>query len=831
MLFAAGLSTAIAGVDALLPNDSWLFAAVVFGPLLLAGFGTPAATALVATYAVALAILLGFADDIIGTRGHVARVIIVAVAGAVATWLAGRRQAHEAALLAARPQLDRATQLSHSLRAGRMGTWTWDRVAGTVEWDSELEQLFGLPPGGFDGTFEAWQERIDERDRDRITAAVDAAVASKGQFRFDHRCVWPDGSIHWVEGLGEVIVNGEGEVTGAFGLTISIDDRRRAEEARRRLLELERTARERADYLARANQALGRSLDVNEIVEQVTAAAVPQLADWCSLTLTLDEPRRPPSTVVAHLDPEMVQWAQKLQALYPYDADAPTGAPEVIRSGISEFLPSITDELIESVTDDEELRNVLKSLELRSSITVALPSPLGVLGALQLVRTGTSPPYQQIDVQLAEDLADRIGSALNNALLFRRQRQSRVALDTLQRLTGQLAEALTTSDITKVVVHQGRAGLDADLGLLYLLGDDGLLRLVSSSGDRARHIQGFQTLSREERVPVADAIRSRSIVVVSNAEEVAERYPDLAARGAQAEAFVAAPLEIRRHLVGGLLFAFDHPHRFSTEELAMITTLAGRAAGAVERARLYERQREISLTLQRRLLPALPRLPPWLSATARYLPAPGGEVGGDWFQMLNLGDRVAAAVGDAVGRGITAAAAMGQLRAALASAAGANPDPALVIAATDTFAGAGADTKAASLLYLLLEANTFDVRYSAAGHLPALLVHPGIGTELLDGGRGPLLGIDDSRLVAPVATAQLAPGDFLVLYTDGLVERRGESIDTGIQRLRAAAAALATIEPEDVCDELLARLLGEAEAEDDVALLIIRRNTEAAGAT
>src|SRR5882672_10671554 len=116
MLFAAGLSTAIAGTDVVLRHDSWLLTAVVFGPLLLAGFGTPAATALVGAYAVALAIALGSVDDILGTRGHVARVIIVLVAGAVATWLAGRRQANVAALVAARPQLDRATQLSRSLR-------------------------------------------------------------------------------------------------------------------------------------------------------------------------------------------------------------------------------------------------------------------------------------------------------------------------------------------------------------------------------------------------------------------------------------------------------------------------------------------------------------------------------------------------------------------------------------------------------------------------------------------------------------------------------------------------------------------------------------------
>src|SRR4029077_19512586 len=120
--------------------------------------------------------------------------------------------------------------------------------------------------------------------REMVQRAVAEGVAQRDPFRFDHRCVWPDGSIHWIEGIGDVIIaHNSDEVIGAFGLAIDVDERHRAVEERNRLLEVERQQRERMESLAKVNDVLAYSFDAAEIVQRVTEAVVPELADWCSI--------------------------------------------------------------------------------------------------------------------------------------------------------------------------------------------------------------------------------------------------------------------------------------------------------------------------------------------------------------------------------------------------------------------------------------------------------------------------------------------------------------------------------------------------------------------
>ena len=146
------------------------------------------------------------------------------------------------------------------------------------------------------------------------------------------------------------------------------------------------------------------------------------------------------------------------------------------------------------------------------------------------------------------------------------------------------------------------------------------------------------------------------------------------------------------------MFTFNDYRDFSPEELSMLVTLGSRCAGALERASLYERDRDIALTFQRRLMPALPRTPPWIEIAASYRPASGLAIGGDWYQVLDAGGgRVATVVGDAVGHGLVAAAAMGQLRASIATAVANDAEPSHAIAAVDLFAVQGADTLGASV--------------------------------------------------------------------------------------------------------------------------------------
>jgi integral membrane sensor domain MASE1/GAF domain-containing protein len=747
--------------------------------------------------------------------------LLVAIGGAWLLALEVRERTRAVAL--AQSVASDAALLSRALHAGRMGAWTWDGITGEVRWDPQLEQLYGLEPGAFDGSPATWLALVHPDDREAVTAGLAGSGQPGHVWRVAHRCLWPDGSVHWIEGMGEVAVDAAGAVVGAFGVAADIDDRRRADDERARLLEIERAGRQRADLHTRVHSAVGYSLELAELVERITAAAVPAFGEWCSLVLTLDQPEAEPLLATVHTDPAQAAAAQRYQIERHRSPGGPAHVAEVRRTGRTLFIPVIDDDMIAAIDDDSQ-RALVERLDLRSTIIVALPSQLGVLGVLELVRTSSSPPYTAADVELAEDLARTVGAALNSALLYRRQLRARRALDTLQALTGRLAVALTREEIVRTVVDHGASSLAADGAMLYLLAADGTLELAAHTGLAEDRVGRWAALGPASHGPLADAVRRRTTVVLRGRSEILERYPDMVDPPDDETSLVALPLVIRNASFGGLVFTFDRRRDFADEDLAMLETLAGRCAGALERARLYDEQRDASLTLQRRLLPGLPPLPSWIEAGAIYRPTTGGEVGGDWYQVLVVDDdRCVAALGDAVGRGIGAAAAMGQLRAVVTGAAHVDPDPAVVLAATDEFAAAGADTRCTSLAYTLIDRRGDRLHYACAGHPPPVLVRADGDAELLADGRSSLLGTGATGSTFAVAELTFAPGDTLVLYSDGLVERRGEGIDEGIERLRATASRLRHESPSVIGAELVQALIGDAEVTDDVAVLVLRR--------
>jgi serine phosphatase RsbU (regulator of sigma subunit) len=279
---------------------------------------------------------------------------------------------------------------------------------------------------------------------------------------------------------------------------------------------------------------------------------------------------------------------------------------------------------------------------------------------------------------------------------------------------------------------------------------------------------------------------------------------------------------IMNRTVGSLVFAFDQERELTAEERSMLTTLGSRCAGALERASLYERERTIALTLQHRLLSVLPKTPDWLEVAGCYVPATGLEIGGDWFQVLDAGEgRVAAVVGDAVGHGLVAAAAMGQLRASFATAVAYDPAPDHVLAAVDLFAGRGADTLAASAAYMVV-GRAGGAQYTSAGHLPAIWVPEKGAAQILQGGRGPLLGFR-AEGAGISETVPFDPGDQIMMFTDGLIERRDESIDVGLQRLATALGQMRDLAPQDLCDALVEMCTSDGAPADDIAVLLVRR--------
>jgi GAF domain-containing protein/anti-sigma regulatory factor (Ser/Thr protein kinase) len=219
--------------------------------------------------------------------------------------------------------------------------------------------------------------------------------------------------------------------------------------ARSRLYAAEQDLRRQITFLAEASEVLASSLDYNFTLTQVAQLSVPGLADWCAIDMVgpTGEIER---LAVAHEDPEKVRWAYELQERYPPDPDAPTGVPQVLRSGEPEFYPVIPQELLdEAIGDDEELRRIIDELGIKSSICVPLIARGRTLGAVTLIAAETHPPYTQADFEQAVELARRAAVAVDNARLYREAERGADAA----RALGYVADGVAMLDTEGRVLH------------------------------------------------------------------------------------------------------------------------------------------------------------------------------------------------------------------------------------------------------------------------------------------------------------------------------------------------------------------------------------------
>ena len=287
---------------------------------------------------------------------------------------------------------------------------------------------------------------------------------------------------------------------------------------------------------------------------------------------------------------------------------------------------------------------------------------------------------------------------------------------------------------------------------------------------------------------------------------------------------IAAPLTATRAPIGALFLASGKPHGFSDEDSVVLNLGAERAAIAIEHALSYEREKGLVELLQDHLLPDRLPLVPGLAMAARYRPSERlAQVGGDWYDAIALpGGRLGLVIGDVVGHGVGAATLMAELRSALRAYALGDPrSPAGTIAALNALIASTHGRMVATVLYMVVQAEGTSLRFASAGHPPPLVLDADGHTRFITARVGPPLGATDSHEYRDFP-AELAPGSTLLLYTDGLIERRGEVIDAGLKRLARSLAGA----PSDL-DELCAHVLAEAAdghgLGDDTALLALRR--------
>lgn len=395
-------------------------------------------------------------------------------------------------------------------------------------------------------------------------------------------------------------------------------------------------------------------------------------------------------------------------------------------------------------------------------------------------------------------------------------------------LAGSLDYEETLRNVARLAVPKF-----ADWCAVDLVGDDGKIQRVGITHVDPAKIQLAYEIERRypsdpnARTGIPEVVRTGEAalvrVVTDEMLQAAAKDPEhlQILRQLGIVSAIIAPLTARGQTFGAISFVWAESGRtYSEEDQRLALELARRAAVAIDNARLYRRERSIAETLQRSLLRKhLPEFP-GMTIASRYLPArQEAEVGGDWYDALALPDgRVGLVMGDVAGRGIQAAAVMGQLQNAVRAYAMEGHAPAVILERVTRLLDL---REMATLLYLVFDPPTWTVQYANAGHLPPMVISPdGKASLLLEGGSPPIGSAGE--VLFKEERVSIAPGSTIVLYTDGLVEVRGEPIDQGLDRLVRAASGQPPDQPEALLDHVLSTMLGREAGADDVALLALR---------
>ncbi len=454
-------------------------------------------------------------------------------------------------------------------------------------------------------------------------------------------------------------------------------------------------------------------------------------------------------------------------------------------------------------------------------VTVPLVTTRGARGALHL--SLRSPrTLTQNEREWLQSMVSQCGQALERSALFEGERRSRVRAEQLQGITELLANALTSTDVAKVVADEVAGAVDATAVAVAAAQDGDVSAILAARGNGGDIARVVFEPGLASSAPSARVLRTRKSVLLTEAGSLGSHDEvDVLARSG-AKMLLLVPLTAGRRSNGLLVAAWDDPTLLSKADRAMVEALAGQAGLALDRARQFESEQVIAETLQRSVLPvSLPRVD-GVQMSARYLPGSVHfDVGGDWFDAISLPDgKLGLVVGDVVGKGVQAAASMSQLRNAIRAFSVERLKPPSVLARLNRLANDVLDTAFATVVYLVLDPAKGVCRLSSAGHPPPIVAYPDGRIELLEGGRGLPLGTGLASKYRQ-ETVELPAGTVLLLYTDGLVERRGQSIDDGFDAVVRALRESPT-DPDRLLEHVLDTVVGSGERGDDIALLAAR---------
>lgn len=444
----------------------------------------------------------------------------------------------------------------------------------------------------------------------------------------------------------------------------------------------------------------------------------------------------------------------------------------------------------------------------------------------RILRDERAHPYRIVGIvrNAEEELAHAAGM---RTLAADRRRQT----DSVRITTDALSRALTVRDVTNVLTdREGVRRFGAD-GLALGLTDGGMLRLVAVTQQPSPALKALDDLSLtrlDDQLPMAEAVHTRRPRFIGSEEELVARYPRLRPyaeqMGIRAAAFL--PLAAQARSIGALGLYYADRRQFSTEDRNICIALASAVAQSLQRAMLFDQEREFATTLQTTMLPRrVPEISGGQVAVRYRAGRSGREIGGDWYDVVSLPRRqVALIVGDVEGHDSHAAAIMGQLRIALRAYSAEGHTPATVMARASRFLAELDTDRSATCIYAEADLETGTLRLVRAGHLEPLVRHGRrrISWPAVRGGLPLGVATVFAQDEYPETRLDLNPGDTLLLCTDGLVEHPGQDISDGLDALGEAVRS-GPSDIEELADHLVTHLLGKTGADDDMALLLLRR--------
>jgi serine phosphatase RsbU (regulator of sigma subunit)/anti-sigma regulatory factor (Ser/Thr protein kinase) len=457
---------------------------------------------------------------------------------------------------------------------------------------------------------------------------------------------------------------------------------------------------------------------------------------------------------------------------------------------------------------------------------LALPLTIGAgaRGAIELAFRNARELSEE-DRQWLLAVASQSAQAFERSRLFDEERRLRRRSERLQSMTAALSGSVTQLDVANVAVSEIIEAVDADACALAVVTDERRqLAMLTERGYDADGVETWLEAPLDTATPATRAIKRRATRLYETIDEIAHESPQAGRElaGTGHASFLFVPLVVGGRAEGVLVASWKEQTTLTQEDRSFVQTLANLCAQALERARHFESERTIAETLQRSVLPvSLPQVD-GIRIAARYLPGTTEvEVGGDWFDAIQLPNgRLGLVVGDVVGKGVRSAATMAQLRNALRAFALDQMKPSSTIARLNRLMEGVSESSFATVVYLVIDRVAGVCRFTSAGHPPPLAVYPDGRAEYLEGGRGlPLGTVSEPSYTQD--TVDVPIGSTLILYTDGLIERRDQTIDEGLDQLREAASA-GPLDPERLVEHVLQELVGAGERRDDIAILAVR---------